>query len=73
MGKLNIENCLLITRNIDNAWQQLPYNELIGTFKFVDNTLFFFDTFSKEWEEFDSSFNILTKKEIKEIKRKLGV
>ena len=73
MGKLNIQNCIHVTRNIDDAWQQLPYTELVGTFKSVDNTLYFFDTSCKEWEEFDYSFNILTKKEIKEVKRKLEV
>ena len=39
----------------------------------IDNTLYFFDAFSKEWEEFNYNFNILNKKEIKEIKRKLEV
>jgi len=39
-------------------------NELI---KFVDNTLYFFDIFSMEWEEYDHSFNILTKKEFREV------
>tara|TARA_R100000734_G_C3312982_1_gene104173 strand:+ start:189 stop:410 length:222 start_codon:yes stop_codon:yes gene_type:complete len=73
MGKLNIQNCIHVTRNIDNAWQQDPYTELIGTFKSVDNTLYFFDAFSKEWEEYDHNFNILTKKEVKEVKRKLEI
>ena len=27
---------------------------------------------SREWEEYDYSFNILTKKEIKQLKEKLG-
>ena len=73
MSKLNIENCIHVTRTIDDAWQQNPYKELVGTFKYIDNTLYFFDAFSKEWEEFNYNFNILNKKEIKEIKRKLEV
>jgi hypothetical protein len=73
MGKLNIQNCIHVTRNIDKAWQQHPWNELVGTFKSIDNTLYFFDSFSREWEEFDYSFNILSKKEIKEVKRKLEI
>ena len=73
MSKLNIENCIHVTRTIDDEWQQNPYKELVGTFKYIDNTLYFFDAFSKEWEEFNYNFNILNKKEIKEIKRKLEV
>jgi len=42
-------------------------NEIIGTFKIEDNTLYFLDWFSKEWEEYDYSFNLLTKAEIKKI------
>jgi len=44
-------------------------NEIIGTFKIEDNTLYFLDWFSKEWEEYDYSFNLLTKAEIKKIWR----
>ena len=43
-------------------------DENIGTFKVEDNTLYFLDWFSKEWEEYDYSFNILTKEEIKKVK-----
>jgi len=45
-------------------------NEVIGTFKIEDDTLYFLDWFSKEWEEYDYSFNLLTKEEIKKIRRK---
>jgi len=71
MSKLNIQNCIHVTRNINKAWQQLPHTELIGTFKFVDKELYFFDIFSKEWEQYDHNFNILTKKEMKQLKQKL--
>lgn len=67
MDKLNIENCIHVTRNINSPSEQLPHTELIGTFKFVDDTLYFFDIFSKEWEEYDHNFNILTKKELREV------
>mgnify|MGYP003631542189 FL=1 len=73
MSKLNIQNCIHVTRTIDDAWKQDPYTELVGTFKSIDNTLYFFDTFSREWEEFDYSFNIISKKEIREVKRKLEI
>tara|TARA_Y100001937_G_scaffold13270_1_gene17381 strand:+ start:315 stop:533 length:219 start_codon:yes stop_codon:yes gene_type:complete len=63
MDKLNIQNCIHVTRNVKKPLKQ----ELIGTFKFVDNTLYFFDIFSMEWEEYDHSFNILTKKEFREV------
>lgn len=63
MDKLNIENCIHVTRNVKKPLK----HELIGTFKFVDNTLYFFDIFSMEWEEYDHSFNILTKKEFREV------
>jgi len=43
-------------------------DENIGTFKVEDNTLYFLDWFSKEWEEYDYSFNILTKEEITKVK-----
>ena len=43
-------------------------DENIGVFKVEDNTLYFLDWFSKEWEEYDYSFNILTKEEIKKVK-----
>jgi len=52
-------------------------DEVIGTFKYMDkyddgdNALYFFDCFSKEWEQYDYSFNILRKKEIKQIKKLL--
>jgi hypothetical protein len=48
-------------------------DENIGTFKYMDDALYFLDWFSKEWEEYDYSFNILTKKEMKKVKEKLGV
>tara|TARA_R100001224_G_scaffold93525_1_gene62931 strand:+ start:660 stop:890 length:231 start_codon:yes stop_codon:yes gene_type:complete len=67
MDKLNIQNCIHVTRNINSSSEQLPHTELIGTFKFVDDTLYFFDIFSMEWEEYDHSFNILTKKEFREV------
>ncbi len=44
--------------------------EVIGTFKIEDNTLYFLDWFSREWEEYDHSFNLLTKEEIKKIRSK---
>ena len=41
-------------------------DENVGTFKYMDDALYFL-----EWEEYDYSFNILTKKEMKEVKEKL--
>ena len=70
MGKLNIQNCIHVTRNINSRSEQLPHTELIGTFKFVDDTLYFFDIFSMEWEEYEHNFNILTKKELNEVMKK---
>ena len=55
--EITINNSVVVSRG----------NENIGTFKFEDNTLYFLDWFSKEWEEYDYSFNLLTKKEIKEV------
>ena len=55
--KITINNSVVVSRGHEN----------IGTFKFEDNTLYFLDWFSKEWEEYDYSFNLLTKKEIKEV------
>ena len=46
-------------------------DENVGTFKYMDDALYFLDWFSKEWEEYDYSFNLLTKKEMKEVKEKL--
>ena len=46
-------------------------DELVGTFKYINEELHFLDWFSKEWEEYDYSFNILTKKEMKQLKQKL--
>lgn len=46
-------------------------DENVGTFKYMDDALYFLDWFSKEWEEYDYSFNILTKKEMKQLKQKL--
>ena len=48
-------------------------DELVGTFKYIDKELYFLDWFSKEWEAYVYSFNLLTKKEIKKVKEKLGV
>lgn len=46
-------------------------DENVGTFKYINDELHFLDWFSKEWEEYDYSFNILTKKEMKQLKQKL--
>ena len=45
-------------------------DETIGTFKLQEGTLYFLDWFSREWEEYDHSFNLLTKEEIKKIRSK---
>jgi|TARA_B110000902_G_scaffold142453_1_gene164412 hypothetical protein len=45
-------------------------DELVGTFKYIDKELYFLDWFSKEWEEYDYSFNLLTSIEIKEVEDK---
>jgi hypothetical protein len=37
------------------------------------NSCIFLDWFTKEWEEYVDSFNILTEKEIQKVKEKLGV
>ena len=42
-------------------------DEIVGTFKYINEELHFLDWFSKEWEEYDYSFNLLSKKEIKEV------
>ena len=52
-----IDNCVVVSRGDEN----------IGTFKYMDNELYFFDSFSKEWEAYDYSFNLLTKKELKQL------
>ena len=59
--EIKIDNCVVVSRGDEN----------IGTFKYIDEKLHFLDWFSKEWEEYDYSFNILTKKEMKEVKEKL--
>ena len=43
-------------------------DETIGTFKLQEGTLYFLDWFSRESEEYDYSFNLLTKQEIKKIR-----
>tara|TARA_R100000149_G_C5797046_1_gene85987 strand:- start:97 stop:285 length:189 start_codon:yes stop_codon:yes gene_type:complete len=58
MKDITITKGVIISRGYEN----------IGTFKVEDNTLYFLDWFSKEWEEYDYSFNILTKEEIKKVK-----
>ena len=59
---IEIDNCVVVSRGDEN----------IGTFKHIDKDLYFLDWFSKEWEEYDYSFNLLTKKEIKKVEEKLG-
>jgi len=59
--EININDCVVVSRGY----------EIVGTFKYMDNELYFLDWFTKEWEEYDYSFNILTKKEMKEVKEKL--
>ena len=54
-------NSIVVSRGYEN----------VGTFKYMDDALYFLDWFSKEWEEYDYSFNILTKKEMKQVKQKL--
>ena len=54
---IEIDNCVVVSRGDEN----------IGTFKHIDKDLYFLDWFSKEWEEYDYSFNLLSKKEIKEV------
>ena len=54
---IKIDNCVVVSRGDEN----------IGTFKYIDEKLHFLDWFSKEWEEYDYSFNILTKKELKQL------
>jgi len=58
--KITTTNSIVVSRGDEN----------IGTFKYIDNVLYFLDWFSKEWEEYDYSFNLLTKKEIKEVEDK---
>tara|TARA_R100001460_G_scaffold25624_3_gene51600 strand:+ start:161 stop:490 length:330 start_codon:yes stop_codon:yes gene_type:complete len=60
--KIKTTNSIVVSRGYEN----------IGTFKYIDNILYFLDWFSKEWEEYDYSFNLLSKKEIKEVEEKLG-
>ena len=45
-------------------------DELVGTFKYINEELHFLDWFSKEWEEYDYSFNLLSSIEIKEVEDK---
>ena len=59
--EININDCVVVSRGDEN----------VGTFKYMDNELYFLDWFTKEWEEYDYSFNILTKKEMKQLKQKL--
>ena len=59
--EIKINDCVVVSRGYEN----------VGTFKYMDNELYFLDWFTKEWEEYDYSFNILTKKEMKEVKEKL--
>lgn len=60
---IKIDNCVVVSRGDD----------IIGTFKYMDkyddgdDALYFLDCFSKEWEAYDYSFNILTKKELKQL------
>ena len=61
MKELTITNSIIVSRGDEN----------IGTFKLMDNELYFLDWFSREWEEYDYSFNILTKKEIKYVLKHL--
>ena len=62
MEEIKTTNSIVVSRGYEN----------VGTFKYMDDVLYFLDWFSKEWEEYDYSFNILTKKEIKQLKEKLG-
>tara|TARA_R100001591_G_scaffold11525_1_gene17823 strand:- start:58 stop:471 length:414 start_codon:yes stop_codon:yes gene_type:complete len=63
MNKITINNGVVVSRK----------NEIIGTFTYMDkykdgeHALYFLDCFSNQWEQYDYSFNILTKKEIKEV------
>ena len=59
--EITVTNSIIVSRGDEN----------IGTFKLMDNELYFLDWFSKEWEEYDYSFNILTKKEIKYVLKHL--
>ena len=60
MEEIKTTNSIVVSRGHEN----------VGTFKYMDDALYFLDWFSKEWEEYDYSFNLLTKKEIKEVEDK---
>ena len=60
MEEIKTTNSIVVSRGYEN----------VGTFKYMDDVLYFLDWFSKEWEEYDYSFNLLSKKEIKEVEEK---
>jgi hypothetical protein len=60
---IKIDNSVVVSRGDEN----------LGTYKYMGNSLYLLHWYTKEWEEYDDSFNILTEKEIQEVKEKLGV